>query len=95
MTNFVQHNFLVLKIGLIYSLLILILPNVAEYQNELILLGTFCVFLYLNNLQMQKLYIVNQEKDTFVATMIHDLKNPLFAQRHLFENLIRSAKNKN
>jgi len=33
-----------------------------------------------------------ENKDTFVATIIHDLKNPLLAQSRLFENLIKKYK---
>ena len=75
MVQFLKNNSLILKFIIAYTILIIILPNVAKYQNLLILMGFISMFMYFNNIKMEKLNDISQTKDNFVATMIHDLKN--------------------
>lgn len=95
MMNFFQNNSLLLKFVVVYAFLILLVPVVDKFQNLLIFMGFIFIYMFFNNLKLSKMNEINQAKDTFVATMVHDLKNPLIGQKRLLEILMRKADCKN
>lgn len=92
MLDFFKNNLFFCKVFGFYFLLVFFLPKVAELQSLLIFFGFACVYMYFNSQKINKINDLIQDKDTFVATIVHDLKNPLIGQNRLFEMLIRNAK---
>ncbi len=92
MINFLKQIHIPLLASVVYILLILIKSNTnLAVHMPLITVLLACEFL-VNKIHLEQIKKELEQKETYVASIIHDLKNPIIAEIRIIESLI---KNKN
>lgn len=106
MKYFLKLEFLYFAFILVYLISVFFKPqNFLNFQTYLVFAILFLSFCLIRTAttkseEMIKAFQLNvraenEKKDTYVATIIHDLKNPLIAQTRMLESLIKKQKRMN